>query len=228
MPKISGNLLCYNEINHIERCIKNFLPFVDELLITDGGSTDGTIEEIRNIDNDKIKLMVIPQGTEKLTWLERTYDRNVEKAKKWNQPQRRNALIDKSMHNWILTKDADEDFGEEELSRFLSECNFSEIGYKFQWYHIIKKGHEWVVRIDNSHDPVKGKISLFRKDLFCYEDILTHGRLMPRDKKIVPDIKIVDVSLWHYHYINDQMLEGEFKYIKDLKFVCKHLQEHNV
>lgn len=234
MVKISGNLMCYNEIDNIKRCIENFLPFVDELLIIDGGSTDGTIEEIKKFDS-KIKLIVLPQGTEKLTRVERSYGCQSIKAQKWNQPYRRNLLIDTSSYDWILTKDADEDFGNE-LHNFLKVCDFSKPGYKFYWYHFFKdvsKKYDTrglVLRTDGLWHP-KGivKINLFQKKLIRYENVLVHccpiykngtenGTGIPRE-----DIPFADVPLWHYHYINDdvEIIEDKERILEYLDTIKK-------
>ncbi len=211
--------MCYNEIDYIKRCIENFLPFVDELLIIDGGSTDGTIEEIKKFGNsfgngDKnIKLIVLPQGTEKLTRAERSYGCQSIKAQKWNQPYRRNLLIDTASYDWILTKDADEDFGNE-LHNFLDVCDFSKPGYKFYWYHFFKDVNKkydkcgLVIRTDGLWHP-KGivKINLFQKKLIRYENVLVHCCPMYNNSTIISedDVPFVDVPLWHYHYINDDI-----------------------
>lgn len=232
--KISGNLMCYNEIDNIKRCIENFLPFVDELLIIDGGSTDGTIEEIKRFENgdensfeyidedgnNKIKLIVLPQGTKKLTRAERPYGCQSVDAQKWNQPYRRNLLIDMALYDWILTKDADEDFGCE-LHNFLDICDFSKPGYKLYWYHFFKDARKkydtrgLVLRTDGIwHSNEIVKINLFQKKLICYENVLVHCCPIYKDTRIgievgteIPreDIPFADVPLWHYHYINDDI-----------------------
>lgn len=221
IPKISGNLLCYDEVKNIESCINNFLPYVDELVILDGGSTDGTIDIIKNKikETDKvIKLHIIPQDSSKLTRWDRKYDIQGEKAKKWNQPYRRNWLINSSNYDWILEKDTDEYFGDE-LHNFLSKCDFKAVGYKFQWCHIFKKGNEYVVRIDGSFNPKTIKICLYQKKLIRYENVLVHPKKIYVDGRKSPweNMSHVDVPLWHFPFIDEQV-QGKYIPIKKLNF----------
>lgn len=42
--RIWGTLICQNGIAEVVRCIESVVPYVDEFLVMDGGSTDGTWE----------------------------------------------------------------------------------------------------------------------------------------------------------------------------------------
>ncbi len=55
---ISGVIICQNEEELITRTIDNIYHHVGEVVILDGGSTDGTIDKIKSYPNkeDKIKL----------------------------------------------------------------------------------------------------------------------------------------------------------------------------
>jgi glycosyltransferase involved in cell wall biosynthesis len=53
--KISGYCTTYNCISQqypFEECIRSMLQFCDEVCVVDGGSTDGTLEKLRQIQND--------------------------------------------------------------------------------------------------------------------------------------------------------------------------------
>jgi len=53
--KISGYCTTYNCISQeypFEECIRSMMQFCDEVCIVDGGSTDGTIDKLRQIQND--------------------------------------------------------------------------------------------------------------------------------------------------------------------------------
>jgi len=60
MPKISGFCLTTNSLERgypVIESITSFLPMVDELIVIDGGSTDGTIEAIQAIGDSKIRII---------------------------------------------------------------------------------------------------------------------------------------------------------------------------
>ena len=50
---ITGLIITYNEIKHIKEVIEN-ISFVDELIIVDSFSTDGTVEIIKSYPNVKL------------------------------------------------------------------------------------------------------------------------------------------------------------------------------
>ena len=84
---ISANIICKNEIENIVKCINSVLPYCNEIIVVDTGSTDGTIEAIKSIGNSKIKLFY----------------------KEWNDnfADMRNFALEKSKGDFILALDAD-------------------------------------------------------------------------------------------------------------------------
>jgi len=92
---VSGNLLVYNERRYIEQAIDNLLSFCDELVIIDGGSTDGTLDYIMQLKEQRIKLYVWPQPDE-------VYNKG------WGEAERRTLLMRLSSCDYIFWMDADE------------------------------------------------------------------------------------------------------------------------
>ena len=58
MEKISAVVITYNEEKNIERCIKSLLPAVEEVIVVDSFSTDGT-EEICSKFEKVLKLKYV-------------------------------------------------------------------------------------------------------------------------------------------------------------------------
>jgi len=76
---------CKNERHHIRACIDSVAPLADEILIADSGSTDGTLEIVRQTPRCRI--------------IERDYVHSGD-FKNWAIPQ--------AAHDWVLIVDADE------------------------------------------------------------------------------------------------------------------------
>lgn len=105
--KLSAVLIVLNEEVTLPRCL-NSLVWCDEIIIIDGGSTDGTKSTALNPDANWSK---------KIKWFERTWDgfRN-----------QRNFALDQAENDWILCVDADEECSrplEERLKLLLASEN---------------------------------------------------------------------------------------------------------
>ena len=84
MPHLTVLIPCKDERRHIRECIDSVRGLADEILVADSGSTDGTLEIVRNLGCRVI---------------ERNYV-NSANFKNWAIPQAR--------HEWVLVVDADE------------------------------------------------------------------------------------------------------------------------
>ena len=83
--KLTVLIPCKDERRNIRACIESVRPVADEILVADSGSTDGTLEIIRELGDVRlIQREYIDDGS----------------FKRWSIPQAR--------HNWVLAIDADE------------------------------------------------------------------------------------------------------------------------
>ena len=83
--KLTALIPCKNERHNIRACIESVQPFADEILVADSGSTDETLDIVRDTGCCRI--------------IEREFI-NYANFKNWAIPQAR--------HEWILLVDADE------------------------------------------------------------------------------------------------------------------------
>lgn len=62
--QLSAVMVTYNEVEYVENVIKKVRPFVDEFVVLDGGSTDGTLDVLRKFTElgplDGIRLYKYP------------------------------------------------------------------------------------------------------------------------------------------------------------------------
>src|SRR5262245_40860066 len=85
MTKLTVLIPCKDEVQHIRACIESVRPIADEILVADSGSTDGTLEIVRDLGYCRL--------------IEREYINSAD-FKNWAIPQAR--------HEWVLVVDADE------------------------------------------------------------------------------------------------------------------------
>lgn len=114
MIKVSANIIVKNEIKNIEKCINSIRPYCNEIVIVDTGSTDGTLEFLKECKGIKL------------------YE------KKWNDhfADMRNYAKSKCTGDWILVIDGDETLQSFNIPSY--ECDYficnvamkSELGHR--------------------------------------------------------------------------------------------------
>ena len=90
MP-ITACILAKDEERNIGKCLVNIAPYVDDILILDGCSSDRTVEIVENFKKDLLTPIII-----------------IEKEFSGSFAVERNYLIDKARGDWIFMLDADE------------------------------------------------------------------------------------------------------------------------
>ena len=85
---ISCFLIVCNEADRIERCLDSLASWVDQLVILDSGSTDGTLEICQRYSQDVFSTDWPGFGAQ------------------------RNRALKKCRHDWVLNIDADEELSE--------------------------------------------------------------------------------------------------------------------
>jgi len=168
--KLTVLIPCKNERLNIRPCIESLRPIADEILVADSGSSDGTLDIVREMGGCRV--------------VEREYV-DSGNFKNWAIPQ--------ATHPWVLIVDADERVPDElaaEISRVLADplCDGYRIGRRnFFLGHEIKHSG-W------DHDAV---LRLFHRDLGRYTDGGDHAEIcIPSGKVGRIKAKFVHFTYW--------------------------------
>ncbi len=132
-------MIVKNELKYIEQCLTAVKPYVDEIVVADTGSTDGTIEVLERMGCKVYHF----------EWCD-------------DYAKARNFAISKSTNDWILVLDADEiivDFNKEAVDRLI-KTNKGEIYCAITAKSFLN--HEGAFKLDDIP-------RLFNKKFFSYE-----------------------------------------------------------
>ena len=137
--KISVSMITLNEARHIERALSS-CTFADEIVVVDGGSTDGTIEILKSFE--KVKIIEHP----------------------WNGHfgEQRQISLEHCSGDWIVRLDADEVFSEEfeKGIRALLESTPPEVvGYRVRKCNLVGNEHFYA----RNHDRFEDTPRIFRR-----------------------------------------------------------------
>ena len=150
--KLSVLIPCKDERLNIRPCIESIQPIADEILVADSGSTDGTLDIVRDIGGCRI--------------IEREYI-NSANFKNWAIPQAR--------YEWVLVVDADERVGADlgaEIQQVLDSPPSDKDGY---W--IGRINHYLGYRINHCGWNSDDVLRLFRRDVGRYEQRWVHAEV---------------------------------------------------
>ena len=119
--KISAHTIVKNEARWIWYTIMSVIEFVDEYIIFDTGSNDGTNEIIETIDNPKIKYIKCGE----VSWSKHT--------------EIRNKMLDISKSDWVWVIDGDEVYPYETAKSIveLMRNNKMAIGIIVKWWRCV-------------------------------------------------------------------------------------------
>lgn len=210
--KIWANTIVNNEENFIWFAVMSVINHVDKILIWDTGSTDKTLEiirEIRRIEGDKVNLIEIGP------------------VDKFQFPKVRQKMLEESHCDWILILDGDEIWWEESIKKLVEEIHkrgdkiegvvvpmVVPVGdiYHLQEekagkYHLLgKRGHLSLRAIDR-------RISGLHVDLpYGKESYLDENNLPIQKRKNVIFLNAPYLHVTHLKRSNQKRKHNKFKY----------------
>lgn len=153
MEKISGLITCCNSMPHIESCLKS-MTWVDELVVVDSFSTDGTPEVARKYADKFFQREYTSPGDQK------------------------NWAIAQTAHPWILAIDSDE-IVPEELRNEIQETLKNP---RFNRYKVYRKNYFLGKEMKHGGWNTDKMTILFRKDRYRYTVDIPHDHPVPDDE----------------------------------------------
>ena len=171
--KITVLIPCKNERLNIRPCIESARLIADEILVADSGSTDGTLEIVRSLDDCRV--------------IEREYVHSGD-FKNWAIPQ--------AAHDWVFVLDADERITPQladEIHRLMSA------GPALDGYWVYRDNHFMghLVRFSGwGHDSV---LRFFRRDAGRYVGDTDHAEAYISTGKVGSlKSRLTHFTFWSY------------------------------
>lgn len=176
--KVSIIVPVYNAENYIEQTIKSVLAqSYDnwELLLAENGSTDKSVEKIKQFDDPRIRLIIM--------------DGNVGAANARNEGMRQ------ATGTYVGYIDADDLWHADKLKKQISfmeekDAAFSFTGYEFGDENAVGTGK--VVKVPNT---LSYKQALSNTTIFT-STVMFDTRKIAKDKLYMPNVKSEDSALW--------------------------------
>ncbi|AYB44520.1 glycosyltransferase [Paenibacillus lautus] len=190
--KLSVIVPVLNEITFIPLYIESASRYADEIIIADGGSTDGTIEEIERLQQRyAIRLFHVRQSG-----LPYTED--------WNESVVRNFLIDQAQGDWIMNLDVDE-MMDDRFAEVLPELLNRQDVDIYQFPFVNFWGDPWTIRMNSPGDERWSNdiTRMWRAGQgIRYRDEKHHCTLEAAEGRSIWSIPRgrSDVNVYHYHY----------------------------
>ena len=221
--KVSGFTFVRNAIKYdypIVEAIQSILPLCDEVVVAVGDSEDGTLELIKGIPSEKIKIIetiwddTLREGGRVLAVETDKAFSAVSEDTDWAFYIQGDEVLHEKYHDAVrdaMRRYKDEPAVEGLLFNYLHFYgSYDYIGESFRWYRreirVVRK----------------------RKDIFSYRDAQGF-RKKPNDKLRV---KLIDAFIYHYGYVREpKAMQGKQrsfnKYWHDDQWVEKHVTPKN-
>lgn len=168
--KISGVVITYNEEGNLEECLLSMLEVVDELIVVDSFSTDGT------------KVIAEKHGVK---FIEHTFEGHI---------QQKNYAIQQASNDWVLSLDADERLSEnlQSVIKLLKKDGAKVDGYRFN--RLNNYCGKWIRHCGWYPDA---KIRLWNKQKGEWGGVNPHDTVVMNEGTT---IKAIKADILHYTY----------------------------
>jgi len=200
MSSISVYMTCTNAIKDeycIVESIKSALVFADEVIVVDGLSSDGTLEAIDSLNDNRVWVKVSP-------WL-------------YNLGMNMHAInrsigIGSCDSDWCMLLDADEVIHEDDAVKITEaistnnrdiiafDCNTLHF-YK-DYYHLLNGCSDWKDLYTHKTYIVRNYQGIYHGNIGLEPDahVLMNGNPIPENK-----IKHIDVNIFHYGHAREKL-----------------------
>lgn len=201
-PKISLCMIVRDEEKHLQRCIRSVRAVVDEIIVVDTGSTDGTVGIARTLDARIFHYQ-------------------------WNDDfsEARNYSIEQASGDWILVLDADEQIADRDSGRIRALAAGDASGYTFTYRSYSQQSDDirWVAN-DGSYAEGEGwdgwisgdVVRLFRRDPRIRFVGAVHESVDPAISSIGGTVRRSDIIIHHFHEEKGQerLREKQLHYLR--------------
>ncbi|GKU80702.1 glycosyltransferase [Niallia sp. NCCP-28] len=192
MMSLSVILPVLNEEFFLPLYLESVSEFADEVVILDGGSTDKSLEIIRDYQQ-KMNIVLFEKKQNGLPYTD-----------DWNESAARNFLLDQAKGKWIAAIDADEIFDDRIrtiLPGLMKKRNINILEFPF----IDFWKDPWTIRTNVINDAhwSNSKIRIWRNHIgIRYQEQKHHCGLELNGRSIFdyPRHYVKEVTLHHYHY----------------------------